>query len=348
VGDGARAVARGRQVEAIRVANDSLLRSVERERRDARDTAGMRGIIVVIALCAFFALLNWAFFVRNERRQARERDRQLAFAERLQTARSEEAARAMLARHLEVVAPGTLAIVTDADDRSVAGRPVTARGERIATVILRSDRDLGEATERLVHDSILRAAPVLATLQTLALAEVRAATDPLTGLGNRRLVEDALARVAARANRTGETFALAVIDLDRFKAVNDTYGHAAGDALLVAIARALVDATRADDIVGRQGGDEFVVVLADVDVTEAVTVIERCRQAIAATALGATGIHTTASLGLATSNPDGPAEPETLARAADEAVYAAKAQGGDCVVVAPTRPPMVQASALRA
>jgi diguanylate cyclase (GGDEF)-like protein len=187
-----------------------------------------------------------------------------------------------------------------------------------------------------VHDSILRAAPVLATLQTLADAQARAATDPLTGLGNRRLVEDALARVAARSRRTGEAFAVAVVDVDRFKAVNDTYGHAAGDALLVAIADALTTATRADDIVGRWGGDEFVVVLAGVDHRDAVHVVERCHRAVGDIRLGRAGIRVSASFGVAASRLGDLADPAHVVRAADEAVYSAKAHGGDCVVLAPT------------
>ena len=133
--------------------------------------------------------------------------------------------------------------------------------------MLDANRDLRESTERWVHDSILRAAPVLATLRTLADAQARAATDPLTGLGNRRLVEDALGRAAAQAQRTGDGFAVAMIDVDRFKRVNDTFGHEAGDALLVAIADALSGATREYDVVGRHGGDEFIVLLPGLDGT---------------------------------------------------------------------------------
>ena len=235
-GDAARAAARGAQLTNIRVANDALLRALDRHARDQRDDAGIRGLLVVVGCCVLFAALNWLLFARSERREADERDGQLTFAERLQGARSEEQARTMLARHLELVAPDAIALVTGPDDPSEAGRPISSGGERVGTVILRSERDLPPRAERLAHDSILRAGPVLATLRTLAVAQARAATDPLTGLGNRRLVEDALTRMVAQARRTGEHFAVGVIDLDRFKAVNDTYGHAAGDALLVAVA----------------------------------------------------------------------------------------------------------------
>jgi diguanylate cyclase (GGDEF)-like protein len=338
---GARAsAARDPMLERIRTANGSLARAIDRHNRDERDGAGMQGIVALVVLCAAFAVLNWVLFVRTERRDSRARDRQLDFAERLQAARSEDDARAMLARHLEAVAPDTMVVVTGDDDTSPAGRPITAHGERIGTVIIRSKRDLRPGTERWVHDSILRAAPVLGTLRTLAEAQARAATDALTGLGNRRLVEDALARMAAQSRRTGDTFAVAMIDVDRFKSVNDTFGHEAGDTLLVAIAAVLTAETRDYDIVGRRGGDEFIVLLAGLDGTQAATAMDRCRGAIARLRLDELldrpGVEpttiTTASFGVAASNPGQPADPDSLVRAADEAVYEAKARGGNCVV----------------
>jgi diguanylate cyclase (GGDEF)-like protein len=282
-------------------------------------------------LCAGFAALNWVLFVRTERRDAHARDRQIAFAERLQTARSEDEARSLLARHLEVLMPGAMVIVTG-DEGSPAARPIVAQGDRIGSVIIRSNDDLRAGTERWVQDSILRAAPVLATLRTLADAQARAATDPLTGLGNRRLVEDALARTAAQAARTGDGFAVAMIDIDRFKRVNDTFGHEAGDALLVAIADALTGETREYDVVGRHGGDEFIVLLPGLDAAQAAIAMERCRAHIAGLTVGAPPVSATASFGVAATPPVGPYDPVALVRAADQAVYDAKARGGNVVV----------------
>jgi len=347
--DAARAAARGDQLTEIRAANDTVLRTLDREDRDARDSAGIEGLLLIVVCCLFFAAVHWLLFVGSERREARARDLQLAFSEHLQTARSEDSARAMLARHLEQVAPETMVLVTEPDDPSSAGRPVVSGGERVATAIIRSDRDLRPPVERLVHDSILRAAPVLATLRMLSAAQARAATDPLTGLGNRRLVEDALARLVAQARRTGDRFALAVVDLDRFKPVNDTYGHAAGDALLVAVARVLDDAMREYDVVGRHGGDEFIVLLAGLDAFEAVTAMERCRAAIAELRVGDPPIGVTASIGVAPSGPLLLDDVGALVRAADQAAYVAKAQGGNRVVAGgSTDGDEAQASALRA
>jgi diguanylate cyclase (GGDEF)-like protein len=350
VADPGRAAARGTQLAGIRAANGALLRALERNDHDQRDEAGIRGLVVVIGACALFAALNWLLFARTERRERHQRDRQLAFAERLQGASSEDAARSMLARHLEEVTPGAMVLVTSPDDTAPTGRPVTVAGERVATVIVRSDRSLRPAEERGVHDSILRAGPVLANLRTLAVAQARAATDPLTGLGNRRLVEDALGRLVAQSARRGDRFAVAVVDLDRFKPVNDTHGHAAGDTLLVGVAGVLDHATREYDVVGRLGGDEFIVLLAGLDADDAVSVMERCRAAIADLRVGEPPVGVTASIGVAPAPPDGTCDAAGLVRTADQAAYAAKARGGNCVVAAAAPEPgsAGQASALRA
>jgi diguanylate cyclase (GGDEF)-like protein len=345
----AAAIARDPLVARIRAADDALARAIDRHGRDARDQAGLRGFAVLIGLCAGFGLLNWVLFVRTERRETDDRDRQTRFAEHLQTARTEDEARGILARHLESVVPGAIVIVTGDAERSLAGRPIMAGGERIGTVIIRSARDLRPRTERRVHDSVLRAAPVLGTLRMLTVAETRAATDALTGLGNRWLVEDALTRLAAQSRRNGAGFAVAMIDVDRFKDVNDTFGHEVGDELLVAIAGALTSETREYDIVGRRGGDEFIVILAGIEAAHATATIDRCRGAIARLRCGNPPRGASASFGVAISAPGEPGDPAVLVRAADEAVYEAKARGGNCVVsIEVPADPLAQASALRA
>jgi diguanylate cyclase (GGDEF)-like protein len=355
------AAARDPRLTAVHAAGDHLARAIDEQSRRQRDQAGVRGLLLVAILCGAFAGMNWILFVKTERRAADERGRQLALSERLQTATSEESARSMVGRHLEAVVPGAMVLVTAPDDPSPAGRPVTSGGQRVATVIIRSERDLSAADERLVHDSLLRAGPVLALLHTLSAAQLRAATDPLTGVGNRRLVEDALGRLVAQARRTGDRFAIAAVDLDHFKAINDTYGHAAGDAMLKAVAGVLDVETREYDVVGRHGGDEFMVLLAGLDAPDAVMVMERCCSAIAALRLGTPPIGVTASIGVAPSGPVLLDDPSSLVRVADDAVYVAKARGGNRVVMGtsterapaptpaqdPTQGPD-QASALRA
>ena len=123
-----------------------------------------------------------------------------------------------------------------------------------------------------------------------------------------------------------------MIDVDRFKRVNDTFGHEAGDALLVAIADALTGATREYDVVGRHGGDEFIVLLPGLDIPQATIAMERCRAHVAALAIGTPPVSATASFGVAASPPGGPYDPIALVRGADEAVYEAKARGGNTVI----------------
>ena len=257
----------------------------------------------------------------------------MRFAEELQHASSEDQARLLLARHLEAVAPDTMVTVTGDANQSSAAQPIVAGGVQVGTALVRSSRELPPRVEQTVHDSILRAAPVLGNLRSLAIAQTRAATDPLTGLGNRRLVEDALTRMVAQAHRTGDQFAVVMIDVDRFKSVNDMYGHEAGDTLLVAVAEVLTASTREYDIVGRRGGDEFIMLLAQVDEAQATQIIERCRAAIDGLRPGYPALAATASFGIAISAP-GHDDAPALVRAADAAVYAAKARGGNCVVAA--------------
>jgi len=105
--------------------------------------------------------------------------------------------------------------------------------------------------------------------------------DPLTGLGNRRALEEALAHESARAARTGETIGVLLIDVDRFKSINDRHGHAAGDACLRAVAGALVGAVRAADSCFRWGGDEFIVLLPATDLAATREAAARAAAAVA-------------------------------------------------------------------
>jgi diguanylate cyclase (GGDEF)-like protein/PAS domain S-box-containing protein len=145
--------------------------------------------------------------------------------------------------------------------------------------------------------------------------------DPLTGLANRRRFEHELARQIERSTRHPEAAALAVIDLDSFKAVNDLHGHAAGDKLLTAVAAALHKRLRATDVAARIGGDEFAVILIGVDERGAATAAGALAAAIAEHSLAA-GVAATASVGIAMIDPGSSAD-ELFARA-DRAMYEAK------------------------
>ena len=158
--------------------------------------------------------------------------------------------------------------------------------------------------------------------------------DPLTGLPNRRLFDDRLATALHHAARRGEMLAVALLDLDRFKAVNDTLGHPAGDGLLVELARRFTDALRVSDTVARLGGDEFIFLFTGVDTVEDAR--SPAEKLIAAAALPIQLEQGTAmvsaSLGISLFPSDG-IDVATLLRCADTALYAAKARGGNCCVL---------------
>ncbi len=112
----------------------------------------------------------------------------------------------------------------------------------------------------------MQAAPVLANLRNLAIAETRAATDSLTGLPNRRSIDANLMRMVAHAGRSMESIAVMLLDLDHFKHFNDRFGHAAGDEVLAAVGAAIRATIRDSDFAGRYGGEEFIVVLPNTNV----------------------------------------------------------------------------------
>ncbi|WBO61058.1 GGDEF domain-containing protein [Acidocella sp. MX-AZ03] len=161
-------------------------------------------------------------------------------------------------------------------------------------------------------------------------------TDPLTSLPNRRTFMLRLVDAQKRACRTQSLMALAVIDLDGFKQINDELGHAAGDQRLLLVAHAIQSAIRDIDMVARFGGDEFVVILEALRSTqEALSILNRIVIAISINCNRWDDQHKiTASLG-ATLYPLDFSEPEILLRHADEAMYLSKRQGGNQVTLFP-------------
>jgi len=166
-----------------------------------------------------------------------------------------------------------------------------------------------------------------------------AATDRLTGLGNRHTFDDMMEREFERARRANESLTLVLGDLDGFKAVNDRFGHRAGDEVLRRLAAVLTEQTRLSEPPMRLGGDEFAFVLVATDSVVAHHFAERMRQAVRAE-FAADAIPITISLGLASYPRHSPGLAD-LIRAADDAVYAAKREGRDCTVVGRSQPPVV-------
>jgi diguanylate cyclase (GGDEF)-like protein len=167
------------------------------------------------------------------------------------------------------------------------------------------------------------------------LAEL-ATIDPLTQVANRRAVEHRLALEFQRERRYKHPLACILVDIDHFKAVNDTYGHPAGDKVLIEVASAIRESIRTTDLVARFGGEEFIVIAPETPMAPAQMVAERIRLAIIekTSAKMDQGLPTvTASLGVATTELQVTNESELVARA-DAALYRAKHEGRNRVVVA--------------
>ncbi|MEH6718375.1 MAG: GGDEF domain-containing protein [Aurantimonas endophytica] len=157
--------------------------------------------------------------------------------------------------------------------------------------------------------------------------ETAALTDPLTGMNNRRFFDAALGHFLAEFARIKRPIGLMILDLDHFKAINDTYGHDVGDEVLKAIAACLFEFTRYHDVVARLGGEEFAIVAPNVEAAELTMLAERIRGAIAALPLdlGTIRIRVTASIGLAVSTPED--DCAGFYKRADVNLYAAKQAG---------------------
>ena len=167
------------------------------------------------------------------------------------------------------------------------------------------------------------------------LLEEMAHTDPLTGLPNRRAIEDCAARQLRGAARHGYAIWVANADLDNFKSINDSYGHDAGDRVLQKFGEVLRENTRASDISGRMGGDEFLLVMTHLDEKSTRLTVERLRKQFAALqfSFGGDVVSVTASFGIAGFQGKEPPEFAKLVRQADKALYAGKRAGRNRVTV---------------
>jgi diguanylate cyclase (GGDEF)-like protein len=169
-------------------------------------------------------------------------------------------------------------------------------------------------------------------------------TDPLTGLANRRIFDQTLERECSRVRRTNSQLSLLMIDVDNFKALNDSEGHQKGDEYLISVATELKrSCKRRTDTAARYGGEEFVIILADTDAAHAIGFAELIRLAVAALGLphpaSMTAPFLTVSVGVATASGKGCFTPEALIAEADHALYAAKTAGRNRVSVALPCPP---------
>jgi diguanylate cyclase (GGDEF)-like protein len=226
--------------------------------------------------------------------------------------------------------------------RDITCVPSLVGGEVIGSVLIEHPGRLAEAEADEVAVSIAEAAPVISNLRNLAIAELRASTDALTGLPNQRAVQVNLRRMSAQALRSGFPLAAIMFDLDHFKRINDTYGHGKGDQVLATVGQVTASAIRASDFAGREGGEEFVVMLPATDREQAAVVAENLRKAIAMIQIEDVDQSITASFGVAVL-PDDATEPEALVRCADRALYVAKSRGRNRVELVESRTPATPA-----
>lgn len=223
--------------------------------------------------------------------------------------------------------------------------PLIAQGETLGVLYLEDSENAAAASQLTGFDrtTLHRRAMAVGERISLALANLRlrellrnqSIRDPLTGLFNRRYLEESLNRELHRASRTGRNVSLVMLDLDHFKHFNDTFGHQVGDVLLKEVAGVVRSRVRAGDLACRFGGEEFALIIAEVDAEGAQRCMETIRESIKHLSLherGQTLGTITVSAGVA-SYPANADTPEELVRHADEALYRAKKAGRDRVVI---------------
>jgi diguanylate cyclase (GGDEF)-like protein len=218
--------------------------------------------------------------------------------------------------------------------------PLLAAGELVGVVTLQADSPgrFNQRVERKTRAALGFGATALASLRLLAATRERALRDPLTGAYNRAFLAEYLPKQLAAAGRSGAGLGVLAVDLDHFKRLNDTYGHAIGDRALIAAVDAIQREVRSADAVVRHGGEELVVVLADTHLDGAREAAERIRAAIAQIDLptdqGRAEVR--ASIGVS-AYPDHGRDEAALLAAADRALYQAKESGRNRVVTAESR-----------
>lgn len=207
--------------------------------------------------------------------------------------------------------------------------PVSVAGRTVG--VLHTTRENGVAPDQVMVGRLTevadRSGDRIGVLRAFAKSQAQASTDPLTGMLNRRSFED---EVSARL-RNGASLAVAYCDLDHFKDLNDTYGHDAGDRALRLFSKVVRDSLRDNDLAGRWGGEEFVIMFDDADSSTAAAALDRMRQHLAVTVAGGSTPAFTASFGLADTSMT--VDLEELVNMADEALLHAKKTGRNKTVV---------------
>jgi len=266
-----------------------------------------------------------------------ESQRVVAEAQRIIDERKREIARQlpMLERDSHELMSAGLAIAWIIIICSFAAVQVTLRK------VVRPIEDLSLAADAIASGDLGARAPVAGDFEVARLAaavnhmadelKAHARTDELTSLPNFRAFRERIDLEIERAERYPERFGILILDLDRFKKYNDTYGHLAGNDALQRVARVIREAVRTVDFPARYGGEEFAVILPQLDAPALAAIAERIRASIEAMPAPAGGAKVTVSIGAAM-YPDDGSTPDVLFRAADERLYAAKEGGRNRIV----------------
>jgi diguanylate cyclase (GGDEF)-like protein len=217
------------------------------------------------------------------------------------------------------------------DDPLLPAEPTPATLGVLALYDRVGGEDFDDADQHTVRTFAGQAGVAVHNVRVHEEAQRLSLTDPLTGLWNYRYLRESLRREVERASRFGRMLAVLVLDLDHFKEVNDTYGHAAGDAVLGEFARRIRIGLREVDVAFRQGGEEFVVLLPETDAYGGAIVAERLGAVVRDRPIAIEGrgaIPITVSIGVAVF-PEHGADAQRVLQAADDALYAAKKAGRD-------------------
>jgi diguanylate cyclase (GGDEF)-like protein len=235
------------------------------------------------------------------------------------------------------------AALADLYERCRTQQQMLDRLTQISDKYQRAERDRGlsyaEQLQRKVRqvEKIVRISDgYQAMLQDLNARLTAISThDELTGLPNRRYMQERLTQAIAHAARNGEAFSIALLDIDFFKKINDSAGHATGDVVLTRVAACMRDAMRDYDLCARWGGEEFLILFASCDMHNAAQLAERIRLAVASivTADLHPGLQLSASIGFTEFHPGEAID--MLLKRADDALYQAKHAGRNCVVGSP-------------
>lgn len=215
-------------------------------------------------------------------------------------------------------------------DHLVLGTAGARKLMNCANKIIALDMSLAIETYHLVQVRTLEES-LARSLQQRHRLQIAASIDSLTGLANRETILVELEHTLAEAKKTGRPLVVAMVDIDHFKTVNDTHGHIVGDKVLIEVARRLQGALRDFDYCGRYGGEEFLLILNGTDLNTARKVAERVRARVAGEPINLQGLEVAVSISLGLSAWQPGEHREALVIRADQALYAAKGAGRNCI-----------------